>query len=220
MSAPQETSASPTSYALVLPPGWRQIPLRRGTERALKRVLDHAFEGMPRDEVFTYRRDLESRLWQRVADAREADGLDLYLPVELMHGISVPASILVSETRLAEADDSGAEETVLLLAGSGDGREVVDLDGAPAVRTERTAQADPGRGVEFPSRSVDYQVPVPGQASRWLTVAFSTVGAEDVDGELSLLLVDLFDAVMTTFRWRSADDAEMSQPVQNLRGVQ
>ncbi|MGW2646756.1 hypothetical protein ACWC2T_17975 [Streptomyces sp. NPDC001393] len=175
---------------------------------------------MPRDEVFTYRRDLESRLWQRIEEAREADGLDLYLPVELMHGISVPASILVSETRLAGADQSDPAETVLLLAGSEEGREVVDLDGAPALRTELTAQADLERGVEFPSRRVDYQVPVPGREARWLTIAFSTVSAEDVNGELSLLLVDLFDAVMTTFRWRSADEATSSQPAQTTRGAQ
>lgn len=154
MSAAQEASGSPTSYALVLPPGWRRIPLRRGTEPGVRRVLDHAFEGMPRDEVFTYRRDLEARLWQRVADAREADGLDLYLPVELMHGISVPASILVSETRLAEADDVGAQETVLLLAGSGDGREVVDIDGAAgrAYRADRTGRPRAWRRVPLPPR--------------------------------------------------------------------
>ncbi|MFF7900281.1 hypothetical protein ACIP4X_10440 [Streptomyces sp. NPDC088817] len=185
----------------------------------MKRVLDHAFEGMPRDEVFAYRRDLEAKLWQRVEDARKADGLDLYLPVELMHGISVPASILVSETRLTGVEGLDPQEAALLMAGSEDGREVVDLDGAPAVRAERTAQPDPESGIEFPSRRVDYQVPVPGQPWRWLTVAFSTVGAEDVDGELSLLLVDLFDAVMTTFRWRTPSDSQPSQRDQNTRGV-
>ncbi|WP_445528259.1 hypothetical protein [Streptomyces cyslabdanicus] len=170
---------------------------------------------MPRDEVFAYRRDLEARLWQRIEEARKADGLDLYLPVELMHGISVPASILVSETRLTGEGGLDPQEAALLMAGSGDGRELLELDGAPAVRTERTEQADPERGVEFPSRRVDYQTPVPGQSWRWLTVAFSTVGAEDVDGEVSLLLVDLFDAVMTTFRWRSAGDSQPSQQDQN-----
>ena len=219
MNAPQETSAPPLSYSLVLPPGWRQIPLRNGTERAVKRVLDHAFENLPRDEVFTYRRDLEAMLLQRIRDAQEANGLDLYLPVELMHGTSVPASIVVSETRVAGAEDSDPEETAVLLAAAGEGREVVDLDGAPAVRTEQTEPADPGRGVEFPSRRVDYQVPVPQDLQRWLTVAFSTVGAEDVDSELSLLLVDLFDAVMTTFRWRFADAAEPPHRAQNIRGA-
>ncbi|WP_282704216.1 hypothetical protein [Streptomyces sp. CC219B] len=219
MNAPQEASAPPTSYSLVLPPGWRQIPLRHGTESALKRILDQAFENLPRDEVFTYRRGLEGNLWQRVREARKADGLDLYLPVELMHGISVPASILVSETRMPSAEDVDPAELALFMASSGDGREVVDLDGAAAVRAERTEQADPDRGVQFPSRRVDYQVPVPGQPSRWLTVAFSTVGAEDVDGELSLLLVDLFDAVMTTFRWRSDDNTQSPRRDQSTRGT-
>ncbi|MFG2308815.1 hypothetical protein ACGFS9_09020 [Streptomyces sp. NPDC048566] len=219
MTTPRESSAPPTSYGLVLPPGWRQIPLRHGTESALKRLLDHAFEHLPRDEVFTYRRDLEADLWQRIREARKADGLDLYLPVELMHGMSVPASILVSETRMPSAGDVDPGELALFMASSEEGREVVDLDGSPAVRAERTEQPDPGRGVEFPSRRVDYQVPIPGEPWRWLTVAFSTVGAPDADGDLSLLLVDLFDAVMTTFRWRSADDTRPPRRSQNTRGV-
>ncbi|WP_327429106.1 hypothetical protein [Streptomyces sp. NBC_01236] len=195
------TLPAPNSYSLVLPPGWRRIPLRYGTENAVGRILDQAFAELPRDKVFTHRRDLEGRLWQQVRDAREADGLDLYLPVELLHGMSVPASILVSETRMPVAAGLDPRELALVVASSDSGREVVELGGAPAVRTERTAGADPGRGIEFPSRRVDYQVPVPQDPQRWLTVAFSTVAAEDADGELSLLLADLFDAVMTTFRW-------------------
>ncbi|MFC7260448.1 hypothetical protein [Streptomyces lutosisoli] len=199
---PQESSAPPNSYSLVLPPGWARIPLRYGTEGAVQRILDRSFDGMPRDEVFTYRRDLESGLRRRIREAREANGLDLYLPVELMHGMSVPASFLVSETRTPESgDDLDPAELALFLAASEAGREVVELDGSTAVRTERTAPADPARGIEFPSRRVDYQVPVPQDSRRWLTIAFSTVGAQDADGELSLLLVDLFDAVMTTLRW-------------------
>ncbi|MFI6489350.1 hypothetical protein [Streptomyces sp. NPDC050564] len=120
-----------------------------------------------------------------------------------MHGISVPASFLVSETRTPMAGDGDLDpaELALFLASSEAGREVVELDGAPSVRTERTAPADPARGIDFPSRRVDYQVPVPQDSRRWLTVAFSTVGPQDADGELSALLVDLFDAVMANFRW-------------------
>jgi hypothetical protein len=40
-----------------------------------------------------------------------------------------------------------------------------------------------------------------------------------VDSELSLLRVDLFDAVMTTFRWRFADAAEPPHRAQNIRGA-
>ncbi|WP_326694265.1 MULTISPECIES: hypothetical protein [unclassified Streptomyces] len=198
---PNTTEAPPNSYHLVLPPGWAQIPLRYGTDNAVRRIVDHTFENLPRDEVFSYRRDLEATLGRRVREAQNADGLDLYLPVELMHGISVPASILISETRIPGDNGPDPHEVALFLASSGDDLETVDLDGVPSVRTERTAPADAGREVEFPSRQVNYQVPVPQAPGRWLTIAFSTVGSEDADGDLSLLLVDLFDAVMTTFRW-------------------
>ncbi|MGW7424778.1 hypothetical protein ACWGJB_32910 [Streptomyces sp. NPDC054813] len=197
------TTSAPTSYTLVLPPGWARIPLRHGTDAAVRRILDRSFAGLPRDEVFAYRRELEDGLRQRIAEARKANGLDLYLPVELVHGMALPASFLVSETRTPAAPDVDPREVALFLASEEDGREVVGLDGAPSVRTERSAPADPARGLDFRSRRVDYQVPVPGDPGRWLTLAFATVAAEDADGELPVLLVDLFDAVMTTFRWRT-----------------
>jgi hypothetical protein len=48
---------------------------------------------------------------------------------------------------------------------------------------------------------VDYAVPVPGAAARWLLVAFSTLGAGDPDDQVARMLVQLFDAMMSTFRW-------------------
>jgi hypothetical protein len=44
-------------------------------------------------------------------------------------------------------------------------------------------------------------VPVPGEAGRWLLFAFSTLGAGDPGDEVARVLVQLFDAMMSTFRW-------------------
>jgi hypothetical protein len=87
-------------------------------------------------------------LWLRLQElagrARENHGLDLYLPTERMHGVTV----------------------------------------------------------EHGSRRVDYVLPVPADPDRWVVVSFSTLGSGDPNGELARLLVELFDAMMTTFRWR------------------
>ncbi|MGW3549319.1 hypothetical protein ACWDLL_00340 [Streptomyces griseoincarnatus] len=77
-----------------------------------------------------------------------------------------------------------------------------EVDGAVAVRREFVAKADPRRGVEVASRRVEYIASVPGNPSRWFVAAFSTVGGENPRDELAKVLVEWFDAVMATFRWR------------------
>jgi hypothetical protein len=49
---------------------------------------------------------------------------------------------------------------------------------------------------------VDYTFPIPGDSRRWLAVTFSTPGAGDPGDQVAEALVELFDAIMTTFRWR------------------
>jgi hypothetical protein len=68
-------------------------------------------------------------------------------------------------------------------------------------RTEAVAAPDPGQEVPLGSRRADYVVPVPGQPGQWLIITFSTVGDGDPDGDFAKLLVELFDAIMLTFRW-------------------
>jgi hypothetical protein len=48
---------------------------------------------------------------------------------------------------------------------------------------------------------VDYVLAVPGDADRYLTIAFSTIGGGDPDDAYAIALVDLFDAMMLTWRW-------------------
>ncbi|MFF6875348.1 hypothetical protein ACFY9S_08510 [Streptomyces sp. NPDC012474] len=69
------------------------------------------------------------------------------------------------------------------------------------VRTERTVAADAPGGGELGSRRVEYVVPVPGDQGRWVGVVFSALGAGDPEDEIADLFVELFDAMMSTFRW-------------------
>jgi hypothetical protein len=48
---------------------------------------------------------------------------------------------------------------------------------------------------------VDYVVAVPGDPDRYLAVAFSTFGGGDPDDAFARQLVELFDAMMSTWRW-------------------
>jgi hypothetical protein len=49
---------------------------------------------------------------------------------------------------------------------------------------------------------VDYEVQVPNDPQRWLTVSFSTPGGGEPADQVADALVELFDAMISTFEWR------------------
>ncbi|MGW3724964.1 hypothetical protein [Streptomyces sp. NPDC000851] len=220
---PTELSASagqigpPVSgYRLLLPDQWAQIPLRHGTEEAVERILEDAYTRIPGDappdRVGPYKRELARRFRKAVAQAQQTNALDLYLPVKPVGDgtFNLGASILVSETllpRRGQASDKSEPTDVAVQLLSRDGVEEADLssgdiDGALAVRREHVVEADPEKGAELGSRRVEYIVSVPGDPDRWFVAAFSTMGGGDPRDELAEALVEWFDAVMATFRWR------------------
>jgi hypothetical protein len=200
-----EASESPVSgYELVLPAGWRRIPVRHGSKAAIRDILDEVFarypEGESRDRVIKHRVKLEGRLSDMARRARTAGGVDLYLPVEYVHGTAVPASFVVSQAALGHGDADPAAVIAHFVSTAGQAAPAT-VDGMPAARAESVAAADPASDVAFGSRRVDYVVPLPGQRGQWLIITFSTVGNGDPEGDFAKLLVSLFDAMVLTFRW-------------------
>jgi hypothetical protein len=194
-----------TGYTIVLPGGWRRLPVRAGTDKAIKDILDEAFrrvpKGLPRDKVMPYRREFERRLSDMVRKARQKGGVDLYLPVQHVHGMAVPASFVVSQGSLGSAKYAEPAEIIACLGAEGENATQVTVDGAVGVRTERIAAPDPAQEITVGSRRVDYVLAMPGDPDSWLVVAFSTPGDGDPAGEFAGILVELFDAMMSTFRW-------------------
>lgn len=81
---------------------------------------------------------------------------------------------------------------------------------------QRRVASEPSRqhGLDVPTERINYVVPIPG-CGGWLLLSFSTAGtarrtpsepaAQDAVEQASTLtdvLVELFDAVVTTVRWR------------------
>ncbi|WP_326795816.1 hypothetical protein OG946_10205 [Streptomyces sp. NBC_01808] len=190
-------------YTLVLPPNWSRIPLRDGTDEAIMRIVDEAVadlpDDMPRDRIPPVRLELVRRLRKAAADARKSGGLDLYLPVEQMHGVTVAASFVVSEITLA----TGADPSLILarLLADAEKSQPAAVDGSVGYRNERVARGSGDEGGEYASRRVDYVLAVPEDDTRWVTVGFSTLADGDPKGQFADVLVELFDALMTTFRW-------------------
>lgn len=183
--------------------------MRHGTGKAIKKILDDAFGRLPRqaltETVMPWRKEIEQRLASAAKQARRSGGLDLYLPVTTMHGSVIPASFIVSEGSLVSAEQVGPAEIIAYMCSGSDHYRPVTADGAIGLRFEHTARPDPPR-VEHGSRRVDYTLSVPGEPDRWLVVAFSTLGGGDPADQYAQLLVELFDAIMSTFRWRQRQD--------------
>ena len=214
-----EAELAVTGYALVVPPAWRRIPVRHGTRPAIRGVVDEVLQrvsaGVSRDSLTPYRIELERRLSEMAKQARSAGGIDLYLPVEYTHGVTITASFVVSQVTLpdpsADLPDVVQVNTAQLVAylTSGDGDAApVEIAGISAARKESVAAAEPAQQMPYGSRRVDYMIPVPGHPHGMLVVAFSTIGDGDPEGEFAKLLVELFDAIMTTFRWNVGQVAQ------------
>ncbi len=208
-SEPWNGTRQATGYRLVSPPGWIQVPVRDATQDTPRQVVRDAFgsppAGVPRDALTRARIAMERRLATMITEARRNGGLDLYLPSGRAYDHPVPASFLVAEGSPGPGSADDPLTMVTGLAAADPRARVVIMDGAPAVRTEQTAGPDPRHGIAHRSLRVSYTIPVPGDDSRWLVITFSTPGPDDPGGEHAVLLAELFDAIMSTFRWTGRD---------------
>jgi hypothetical protein len=193
-------------YRLVVPREWHKIPVQRGSDQAVRALLDRAFAKHGRDAVAQYRRELERRLLGLVSQSRQNAGVDLYLPFG-RPGRNLPASFLVSFVEFG-ASQAPTPQQVLTDVLRSTGGQPVEVAGTSGLRSERVYAADASRGVDHPTRRVEYVLPAPGTADGWLVSSFSTVGEGDPEDRTALLLCALFDAIMSTFRWTGQQQKE------------
>ncbi|CAM5386590.1 MULTISPECIES: hypothetical protein [Streptomyces] len=203
-----ECRQSPRGFNLVPPPGWDVIPLRVGTREAMDRIVRKAVAqlppGFPKDDIPKARLKLTREMKKVVRRAGAKGGMTLYLPTEPLHGIVLPASIVASEPIEIPRvrPNSGPEAVLAALASVTPGVETRELDGVAALRSERDIPGNGDEGVDVAHRQVEYFVPIPDSIpDRYLTFSFSALIAPGSDPPFYDTLVELFDAVMGTFRW-------------------
>ncbi|MBU5943758.1 hypothetical protein ACPCSL_27115 [Streptomyces griseoincarnatus] len=196
-----------TGFNLVLPPGWGKIDLNEEVVNdsvlaLVDRSIDQLPEDLPRDDVSKVRMELFKQLRKAARKASRANGMMLYLPVERVRGSVIPASFVVSEPITAIGAGFHPDQVLKGVAAERGESEAVTVDGSAGTRVERIVPPPEGSEIEFPSRRVEYILPLPGSPfPSWLAITFSTIGDGKPDSEYSSALVNLFDAVMTTFRW-------------------
>jgi hypothetical protein len=205
-----EAAVRVSSYRLVLPPPWSRIPLRDGTEEVVHGIVERVAATTPKhvppDQVGPRKRELARTLLQRAAELRDKGGIDLYLPLDTIRGFSARTSFSVSETLPPGADPGEWADVLAVLAGEAGAERVLtagdERSGAPATEWVRRERIVPGEEERDPAILVDYTTAVPGAEHVWLVASFSIVGsdAEDPEGT-ARPFVELFDAIMTTWRW-------------------
>lgn len=197
-------------YSMLMPGGWRQIPVQRRSERVIDAIASEVVGRMhgrlSRDKLAQHRIELKRRLSAIVKQARRGGAVDLYLPVQYIHGLAVPASIVVAHGSLRAPEGAGQAGLVALLVAQGGDTTAVTVDGTVAARREHTEGPEKSQEFAAASRRVDYLLPVPGTRDDWLIITFVTLGSDDPDGEFAKLLVEWFDAVVSTFRWTADPD--------------
>jgi hypothetical protein len=190
-------------YRILLSPGWAQIPLRSGTEEAITAILDAVTAGRRADAELTADRErVAEQLRAAAKTARDNRGVHLYLPITTIHGLVAPASFVVADIAFGAIDPLDPALFVARLAAD-PGAKRMRIDGVAGSRTETSHPADPGRNVPWPSRRVDYVLPFPKDPDRWLVVTFAVLKPADEE-DRSATWIELFDAMMTTFRWTHA----------------
>ncbi|WP_423922501.1 hypothetical protein ACPEEZ_02865 [Frigoribacterium sp. 2-23] len=206
------TATLTASFALALPAGWVRLPARpeHSADREIDAIVRLALpDDLPRDSAEPMRRHLRRRLADAVDEAGRAGASAVYLPAAPTGGPALPVSL--SE---AEVDDESESEPVRLIAsllseaGQLDG--LRDVDGAAAARTVETVSSDQSEGAweRIWSRRVVYTVAVPHRPGRWVVLTFTAAFGDDASERLADALVELFDAIMTTFRWTDVPGSE------------
>lgn len=210
---------SGTGYRLVLPAPWIRVPLDGSVESTVSALMDEAMKDVPKqlppDQVLPVRRRVEADLLRNLLAARDNSGIDVYFPSGLMHGNRLNATFIVSSALPdAMADEEMAARVLASLLAHEDSRPV-SIDDTTWARREHSVASRSARGgndaVSFDARRVEYRAPVPGDPRRWISVVFTTGGDGDLSSRTTALIVELFDAIMSTWRWSPDEPAAMIQ---------
>lgn len=202
-------------YVLLIPPGWSRLPLDpAGLRTTMRRLLDQRFARLPRDKVARLRRELELELRRTVDRAAEAGAIDLWVQTELIRGVAVSASLMV--TVLDAVGTGGLAPVLEVVDAEIRTSELIRVGPDSAVRRLRVTAPGPDpagdRGVladMLPEATVvEYFFAVPDSRSL-LLLSFSTATAQVADA-----LVALFDAVAQSLEWRRAEPPNGRSPGQ------
>ncbi|WP_040320079.1 hypothetical protein [Aeromicrobium marinum] len=197
-------------YGLMLPSPWQHVPLGRGRRERIAEIVDEALarlpDDAPPDQVAQGRIKLTEMLETRLRAAVETGAVDFYLPTALTRGVDVRSSFLVNEVLPDASAPEGVTGQVLARLLADDGAKPVTAGHTVWVRTEEVVDraADETVSDDVSVRKVEYTTALPADERYWYVVTFTTFGHEHPRDGLADAMVELFDAIMSTWRWLEA----------------
>jgi hypothetical protein len=198
-------------FELIVPEGWAHVPTTPELSRVRAKTIDDIVrqalpDTLPRDKAGPWRRILKRDLLDATDEAERQGARAVVLPVQEMHGMRLPGSLLLSV--IEDSEDAQNPQAVLdsLLADAGPDGMALEIGGCPAVRISTVVASDPIKR-KAPAVRVNYFVAAPDLPGTWGVLTYTVLTDGDVQAEPVQAIVLLFDAVVCTLRW--APDAGM-----------
>lgn len=202
-------------YRLVLPAPWERLDLQADLTGQVRRVVGEAVARMPKgalppDQLTPTRARMEHELETRLREAKDKGGIDYYMPTDLMHGVHIPATFVVSRLMPNALADEEVTARVLAARLAEPGTTAEQVGDSIWARSDTVLRRQPDDLVadEHQARKIEYLTPQPGDPRCWIVVTFTTLGDGTMDSEFTELTVTLFDAIMSTWRWVGAPPVE------------
>ena len=179
-----------SGYRLAVPDGWFAVDLEPGRmERSVAALVKRQFAGI--DNAPHLKAQARQQLLAQTQAAQAAGGLEMFLSLQQVAGVPLPASLVIFLVPPPGTQTATAKELASSLAGGKRQVTVVDLPAGQAVRALGHSPSTD----ESASATLEVFVPVPHNGE-WLLLSFATPL-----GPLAPALTKLFDAICTTLRW-------------------
>jgi hypothetical protein len=197
-------------YQLIQPPGWIRLDIEDTSGKEIRDFARYAAAA----SAPAVRPQLESLIREQLGaalrKARDIGGQDLFMPTELVQGLPLPMSIVVSASPpLPASTEVGSGAALLAFASAHDTSEAIEIDGSLAVRSVTTTAPSPGSSDAtqiLGSRRISYLVDAPTPLPRLFVVSCTIMQfPSDVDGTMTDALEFLSDAIVETIRFERVE---------------
>jgi hypothetical protein len=212
------------AWVFLLPPGWARFPVGDGRRAELAEAIEAVVArilpaDLPRDSTEPLRRLTRERLRSGLTLGGDEGASVVYLPVQPIDGVFIPASI----TEIEFESDAGIDPLQVvagILTDGYDESDILEIDGCPAIRITAMLRDVPGDAevTTVSSRQVVYAISRDEDDGSWLALSFSVIFTTAESERLADALVLFFDAVMTTFRWAGGDPVDPYTDVERVPG--
>jgi hypothetical protein len=220
---------SVTAIEFTTPPGWIRIDTAVQGESASLDVTDRLLAPLPPEQRARARGRVNAAVREAVLRARSAGAVQLVLPLDLDLSVTLPASFTVQPLPVPE--DVDPLQAVAAMTAGESGFDVVEGAGVFALRASDDSLSDdaetrraldalveidaPESRVEIErwahgsgTRRVRYIVGDPELPGSWYLVVFvAQTSADPQTQELAAVMVNLFDLIMATVRFRTEPEA-------------